>query len=500
MENRTKLSKTLKPHWVVAIAFGSAIGWGAFVLPADWMREAGPMGVILGVLIGALLVMVIAVSYGFLVEKFPVSGGEFVFTYLGFGRINAYICGWFVTLSYVTSVALNASAIIVLFKFLYPDLVEIGYMYTIAGWDIYFSQIIVAGLALIAFTYSNVRGIKITGRMQFYFSAALFFGALFLGIAMTLHPETAFSNLQPGFNMEIGTLSSILVIVATAPFLYSGFNNIAQASEEFDFSAKIAFKLMIFGLASGGAVYAIMVYTTAMGAPWQQLTSGQPVWGTGDVVVDMFGSVGLFILTTALCMGIFTGINGFLVSSSRMLLAMGRARILPSMFTKIHPKFKTPYIGIVTAGVICFITPWFGRQALLWIVDMTATGVAVAYAYTCASAYKFFKWQESPARKVFSLAGTLVSLIFLGLLFIPDSPAFLATPSLIALVIWILLGALFYLFNGRKYNSIAKKIWIITFLVKKHLRIMLNGIVCKIKKQKKSRHYNQEGDFYGKVY
>lgn len=346
MKEETKLSKTLKPHWVVAIAFGSAIGWGAFVLPADWMNEAGPIGVILGVLIGALLIMIIAVSYGFLVEKFPVSGGEFVFTYLGFGRIFAYICGWFVTLSYITSVALNASAIVVLFKFLYPKIVEIGYMYTIAGWEIYFSQIIVAAVALIVFTYANVRGITITGRMQFYFSATLFIGALLLAIAMTFHPETSFSNLQPGFNMEIGAISSILVIIATAPFLYSGFNNIAQASEEFDFSAKMAFKLMILGLASGGTIYAVMVYTTAMGAPWQQLTNESPIWGTGDVVVDMLGTLGLVILTVALSMGIFTGINGFLVSSSRMLLAMGRAQILPQMFTKIHPKYKTPYIGI----------------------------------------------------------------------------------------------------------------------------------------------------------
>ncbi|MCP3032360.1 APC family permease [Halobacillus sp. A1] len=456
MEKRTELSKTLKPHWVVAIAFGSAIGWGAFVLPTDWMREAGPMGVILGVLIGAILVMVIAVSYGYLVEKFPVSGGEFVFTYLGFGRTNAYICGWFVTLSYVTSVALNASAIVVLFKFLYPNVVEIGYMYTIAGWEIYFSQIVLAGIALVVFSLANIKGISITGRMQYIFSVILFSGVLFMGIAMTLHPDTSFSNLQPAFNTSIGGWSSILVIVATAPFLYSGFNNISQASEEFNFSSKMAFKLMIFALACGGIVYAVMVYATAMGAPWQQLTSTNPVWGTGDVATDMFGGIGMLILVVALCMGIFTGINGFLVSSSRMLLAMGRARILPRIFTKVHPKFNTPYVGIITAAFICFISPWFGRQALLWIVDMTATGVAIAYAYTCASAYTFFNWQDNPVRKVFSLAGTLISLVFLGLLFIPGSPAFLALPSIIALVAWVLLGALFYLINRQRYNKIPK--------------------------------------------
>ncbi|ARK24810.1 amino acid permease [Sporosarcina sp. P37] len=457
MEKRTELSKALKPHWVVAIAFGSAIGWGAFVLPTDWMAAAGPIGVILGILIGALLVMVIAVSYGYMVEKFPVSGGEFVFTYLGFGRINAFICGWFVTLSYVTSVALNASAIIVLFKFLYPQIVEIGYMYTIAGWDVYVSQIIIAAIALIVFGIANIRGISLTGRMQFIFSAILFSGAMIVGLGMTFHPDTAFSNLRPAFNMEIGSLSSILIIVATAPFLYSGFNNIAQASEEFSFSSKRAFKLMILALGAGGLVYSIMVYATAMATPWQGLVAGQPVWGTGDVVKSLFGNVGMTLLTAALCMGIFTGINGFLVSSSRMLLAMGRARILPQAFTKIHPKYHTPYIGIITAVVVCFITPWFGRPALLWIVDMTATGVAIAYLYTCASAYRFFDWKDSAARKLTSLAGALISLVFLGLLFIPGSPAFLAMPSLIAMVVWVLIGVIFYAMYGKRYNAIPKE-------------------------------------------
>lgn len=239
--------------------------------------------------------------------------------------------------------------------------------------------------------------------------------------------------------------------------MYSGFNNIAQASEEFNFSAKRAFKLMILALAAGGLVYSVMVYATAMATPWQQLVAGQPVWGTGDVVKSLFGNLGMTLLTAALCMGIFTGINGFLVSSSRMLLAMGRARILPAAFTKIHPKYHTPHIGIITAVIVCFITPWFGRQALLWIVDMTATGVAIAYFYTCASAYRFFDWQAHAVRKIISMAGALISLVFLGLLFIPSSPAFLAMPSLVAMGAWVLIGLLFYVIYGKRYNEIPKE-------------------------------------------
>jgi len=137
---RKKLDRTLKPHWVWAIAFGSAVGWGAFVLPTDWMSDKGPLAVVIGLILGAILMTIIGVSYGFLIKHFPVSGGEFAYAYIGFGRTNAFIAGWFLTLGYICIVALNASALALLGKFLFPSIVKVGYLYTIAGWDVYFSN------------------------------------------------------------------------------------------------------------------------------------------------------------------------------------------------------------------------------------------------------------------------------------------------------------------------------------------------------------------------
>src|SRR5690625_2375631 len=89
-KQRTTLDKSLKPHWVWAIALGSAIGWGAFVQPINWMSTAGPMGVIIDFSIGAALMMLIAVSYGLLIKSFPVSGGEFAYSFISMGRTHAF--------------------------------------------------------------------------------------------------------------------------------------------------------------------------------------------------------------------------------------------------------------------------------------------------------------------------------------------------------------------------------------------------------------------------
>ena len=102
-----------------------------------------------------------------------------------------------------------------------------------------------------------------------------------------------------------------------------------------------------------------------------------------------FGYIGLGVLAIAIIMGIFTGLNGFLMSASRLLFSMGRSGIMPTAFSKLHSKYKTPYVAIIFL-VVTLIAPWLGRTALTWIVDMSSTGVSIAYFITCLSATKLF--------------------------------------------------------------------------------------------------------------
>ncbi|GAB3677723.1 APC family permease [Salinisphaera aquimarina] len=467
MEERTTLERTLKPHWVWAIAFGSAIGWGSFVLPADWMGQAGPLGVIIGFSIGAVLMMMIGVSYGFLIKICPVAGGEFSYAYLGFGRVHAFICGWFLTLGYMAIVALNASAMALLAKFIVPDIANIGLLYSVAGWDVYLGEIVIASLVLIVFAWLNTRGASLSGKTQFFFCVVLIVGAVLVTLGMLFSPQTSFSNLEPLFKPGVPAWSAIAAIVAIAPWAFVGFDNIPQAAEEFDFAPSKAFMLIIIALAMAAVHYSILIIATGLAMPWTDLVSQGSIWGTGDAIQSVLGSVGLGVLALAVCMGIFTGLNGFYISSSRLMFAMSRARILPPVFGKLHPTHRTPTAGIVFTCVICLFAPWFGRDVLLWIVDMSATGVTIAYFYTCAAAYRCFKWTPdspgldyegcvSPARKVLSLIGALSGLSFLGLLLIPGSPGFLSEPSWIALGLWAALGVVFYGVYGRAYQAVPK--------------------------------------------
>ncbi|RST75298.1 APC family permease [Siminovitchia acidinfaciens] len=465
MEQREQLAKTLKPHWVWAIAFGSAIGWGAFVLPVDWMGMAGPLGVIIGYLIGALLMIIIGACYGYLIQRLPVSGGEFVYSYFGLGRYHAFFCGWFLTLGYMSIVALNASALALLGKFIFPSIVEVGHLYTIAGWKVYAGEIILACSALVIFAFLNIRGTSLSGFSQFIFCIGLVGGVILLSIAMFLHPSSSPANLQPLFNPGRPAIASILAIVAIAPWAYVGFGNIPQAAEEFDFHPRKSFSLIVIAMLCAGLTYSIVIIATGIGMPWMSAVDAGYVWGTGAIVESAYGKMGVALLGFALLMGIFTGLNGFYVSTSRLLFAMGRAKILPKSFAKLHPKHKTPHIGIFFTMAATLSAPFFGREALLWVVDMAALGVTIAYFYACFVAYRLFKWSEhensrtdnrlvAPGKKLLSLLGVICSASFFLLLVVPGSPGFLSKPSWIALLVWIGLGAIFFLTRFKGYKSI----------------------------------------------
>ncbi|WP_316245375.1 APC family permease [Halobacillus karajensis] len=391
---------------------------------------------------------------------------------MGFGRTIAFFAGWFLTLGYSCIVALNASALALLTKFLFPDFVRTGYLYTVAGYEVSMIQIGIASLVLIIFALLNIRGASFSGQTQFVFSLILILGIILLAAGTVFTKGPSLSNIPPAFHPEQTALVSILTILAIAPFAYVGFDNIPQAAEEFKFEAKKAFKLIIWSLLAAGIAYSAMILITASTMPWQELlfkiSVSQSVWGTGDAIESYLGKAGVWIIAATVCMGIFTGLNGFFISASRLTFSMGRARILPDLFRRLHPTYKTPYMGIWFTLAICLIAPWFGREALLWVVDMSSTGVAIAYFFCTATAYKFFRWRKgtesegksrtvAPWRKLCSLIGMISAIGFLALLLLPFSPAALGKESYIALLIWVVLGVIFYGFNAKRYNSIDEK-------------------------------------------
>ena len=462
MGEKQQLDKLLSPINVWSLALGCIIGCGAFVMPGNtFLGKAGPLGTVIAMGIAALII--IAFNYNFMINKYPVAGGEFTFTQQAFGEKHAFVCSWFLGLSYLAIVPLNVTALALIGRNLMNNFFQVGFHYNIAGYDIYLGEIILAIVALFLFAFLSIRGVRFTGVFQTGLVFALIGGELIIMIAAIANPEVSFSDLKPGFYPGNASIAGILAVVAIAPWAFVGFDTIPQAAEEFQFSTKKTKTLMILSILFGAAVYVVLNTVTAAVIPeeyesWTAYIDDLPKL-SGLISLPAFhagyqllGNVGVVFLGVAVLGAILSRIIGFYMATSRLLYSMAKENIIPSWFGELHGKYKTPAHAILFVLAIALIAPFFGRTALGWIVDMPSVGAAIGYGYTSLAAYKFAKEEKNTGLIGTGIIGSIKALIFIVLLLVPI-PLFncsLGKESYICLIVWILMGSVFYLYSTRK--------------------------------------------------
>lgn len=450
-EKRVKLQRVMRPIDVWGLALGAIIGWGCFVLPGTaFLPKAGPGGTAMGMLIGALLIIVIAVSYGYLIRKFPISGGEFIYAKEAFGKRNAFVCGWAMILAYWSLIPLNATALAMISRYLFPGIVQQGLLYEIAGWEVYAGEVILASAAIILMALLNIRGIKQAAWIQT--AIALTLVGCILVITFLVFCISDWSNLAPAFPEGRRWWKGVFSIVAMAPWAFIGFDCIPQSAEEYNFSHKKSTFIMISAVLVAAILYIAVCAVTAVGVePWQQLLDSRNAWPTGYVVRNTMGLAGIIVLGVAMFCAVVSGMNAFYISTSRLMYAMAKEGSLPKWFEHLSPKYGTPTNAIIFTMAMSLFAPWFGREILLWIVDMTSVGAAIVFAYTTGSAAVIGYRNGSKKYAVFGVIGCLFSLFFLSLLIIPGMPGYLTFQSRVVLFVWILIGVAFYFTIRKSY-------------------------------------------------
>ena len=450
-EKRVKLQRVMRPVDVWGLALGAIIGWGCFVLPGTaFLPKAGPGGTAMGMLIGAFLIIVIAVSYGYLIRKFPISGGEFIYAKEAFGKRNAFVCGWAMILAYWSLIPLNATALAMISRYLFPGIIQQGLLYEIAGWEVYAGEVILASSAIILMALLNIRGIKQAAWMQT--AIALTLVGCILVITFLVFCISDWNNLAPGFPDGRRWWRGVFSIVAMAPWAFIGFDCIPQSAEEYNFSHRKSTFIMISAVLVAAILYIAVCAVTAVGVePWQQLLDSRNAWPTGYVVRNTMGLAGIVVLGVAMFCAVVSGMNAFYISTSRLMYAMAKEGSLPKWFEHLSPKYGTPTNAILFTMTMSLFAPWFGREILLWIVDMTSVGAAIVFAYTTGSAAVIGYRNGSKKYTVFGIVGCLFSLFFLSLLIIPGMPGYLTFQSRVVLFVWILIGVVFYFTIRKSY-------------------------------------------------
>lgn len=469
-EKDPQLKKHLSPVNLLALALGCIIGWGAFIMPGNsFLGAAGPIGTCVAMFIAAIVMSVIAVNYGYMIKRFPVTGGGFVYAERAFGKTHAFICAWFLTLAYVSIVQLNATALALIGRNLLGNVLAVGFHYTVAGYDVYGGEVALAIVALIVFAWLSIRGTKISGGFQTLLVALLLLGIFAVAIAAIVSPQATLENLSPAFGTSDKAFGGIMAVVAVAPWAFIGFDTVPQATEELNFSVAKTRVIMIASIFFGALVYALLTVVTASVVPegyadWAAYIADLPnlegliSLPTFYAAYELMGNAGVTIMVIAAFGAILSGIVGFYMASSRLLMALAREGFLPSWFGHVG-KHGTPDHAIIAIMAVSFIAPFFGRTVLGWIVDMSSVGAAVSYAYTSAAAFKFARGNNAPVVRVTGFLGCILGCVFVFILLVPvpGLGASLGPESMAALIVWTVLGLVSYLLARRKYTRELKE-------------------------------------------
>ena len=429
---------------VLALAFGAIIGWSWVLLTGQWVQTAGAIGAIGAFVAGGVAMIFISLTYAELASAMPFAGGEHVYSYRALGRGASFICTWALILAYVTVVAFEAVALSSGLEYLLPDFSK-GRLWSVAGEDVYLSWVAVSIPAALLMTTVNVLGVKPTAVVQGVVTTIIFLTGVFF-ISGTF-PTGQTANLDPPFIDGINGTLSVLIMV---PMMFIGFDVIPQAAEEIHLPFRTIGLLLITSVLMALVWYVLMILGVALTFPAAEL--GNLTMATADAGSKSWGGhwAGKLMVIGGIA-GIMTSWNAFLVGGSRAVYAMAKDGLLPSWLSDIHPRFHTPWKAVLLIGGFSLISPLFGRQILVWLIDAGGFAVIIAYGMVAVS-FLVLRWREPgldrPFRApggIFTGIGALVLSCLLLLVYLPGSPAALIWPWEWGICLgWALLGAWLY--------------------------------------------------------
>ncbi len=457
-DDSSHLLKYLSPLGAWALAFGCSVGWGAFVMPGTtFLPLAGPYGTAIGMAIGGIVMLLIGINYSFLMNRYPSSGGTYIFTKKEFGYDQGFMSAWFIILVYMAIVWANATAIPIICRNFFPGLLEIGPHYKVAGFDVYIAEAGVAALMILIAGFICLFGGKWTAWIQGILAFILIGGVIICAIWISIEKGSSLMDVSPAYYGKGDSKFGIIQIVALAQWAYVGFESISHSTEEFSFPVKKSVFIFISAIVAGIVAYSALALIATSAFPkdcsnWAEYIenlgkySGTEGLPTLNAVNTYLGKKGVTILGIAVVAAVMTGLIGHTVASSRIIFSLSRGEVFDDYFGAVN-KNHVPFRAIMLVMLISIPIPFFGRTAISWVVDVSTIGATIAYAYTSISAFKRAKKEENYGVMATGMIGFVISLLFTIYFLIPNlwSVEALSPASYLILILWSIIGfAIFY--------------------------------------------------------
>jgi APA family basic amino acid/polyamine antiporter len=462
-EKEHSLKRTLTATNLTMLGIGGIIGAGIFVLTGQAAAQYAGPAIVLSFIISAIGCAFAGLCYAEFAAMIPIAGSAYTYSYATIGEFLAWIIGWDLILEYLfgaATVSVGWSGYITSF------LADIGvhipaalsqaplaFSHT-AGWSTTGAIInLPAVLIVAAVTALLVVGIKESANfnnvvVMIKITVVILFIAFGFSYVNSAN-WTPFIPANTGTFGEFGW-SGIIRGAGVIFFAYIGFDAVSTAAQE----AVNPQKDMPIGILGSLVVCTVLYILVALVltgiVSYKFLLVPDPM----AVGVNAAGA-GLFWLRPFIKLGAIAGLSSvilvLLLGQPRIFYSMSIDGLLPPIFSRVHPRFRTPHITtMVTGAVAALLGGLFPIGAL---GEMVSIGTLLAFTIVCVSILVLRKTQpdiprpfKTPFVGFVTIAGAAICLMQM---------AFLPAATWLRLIIWMAIGVVIYFAYGRKHSKIS---------------------------------------------
>ena len=455
-KKRNLLSKVLGRTDIIAIGFGTMVGWSWVMMGPIWVNEAGLVGAIAAFIIGGAIILTIGLTYGELTAALPLAGGEFVFAYRAMGNRAAWIVGWIMSMAYIGVAAWEGIALATAMNYMFP-LPQVGLLWEVAGYQVHMSWALVGMLGAVIITLLNFFGVRPAVLFQVMATAAMMIIVLFRFFGGAVFGSV--DNIGDMF----GSYEGFSYVFLMVPAMLIGFDVIPQSSEEMNIEPRYIGKMILVCIIVSIIWYILLITGVSLAAPVEIRGSG--VIPMADVASYMFnGDIFSVIIIVGGIFGILTSWNGFFIGATRLLFSMGRAGMLPAVFGRLHKKYRTPYVAIFLIGAVCVTAPLLGMNALVWFMDTSTFCALISYILVIIS-FIMLKKNEPELPRPFNIKGgaktgifiLAITAVYLGLYINANVNLSGVSPEFVITAAWMLLGFVMVKMLNKRRKPVSRE-------------------------------------------
>ena len=458
MENKSNI-KNISVLGAFALSIGTAIGWGSFVITgSSFVSKAGPLGSIIGLIIGMLIMIVVAYSYHYMMNKYPGSnGGIYSFAKHTIGGDHAFLIAWFLIITYSAILWANVSSFSLFARYVFGDTFQFGFHYVLGGYHVWLGEILLSTFFLCLFGGICLLSKKATTNIQFGF-VLIFISIIIAGfIIVAIMHKGGVSTYKPDFapNNEHPS-TQIFRIIGMCPWAFIGFESISHSAKHFSFKAKHTFKIFLVSIIVSTIIYAVLCQLCISAFPsnyhnwYEYLTSKSKLEGLDGIPVfyaihHYIGFAGIILFGVALFAVLATSLIGNMYALSGLVSSMAEDNIMSKKLLKTDKHGN--YVFIILSTVITsFAMLFFGRVLIGWVVDVNNICGIIVYTYIAIIAIYQARKDENKTGLVFGIIGLVIGIVFAVCLMITSvlSIDWIEIESIAIFLVWAVIGFIYY--------------------------------------------------------